>query len=105
MANGSVVRACRVREMATLRGNVGVRRQDRRYWFSGSTPMSDVKARFATMLIAATVAACAVALPVAAQEPSVVGLWQKLDEEGKPVGWFLFVEHNGTYEGAIAKLF
>jgi hypothetical protein len=38
-------------------------------------------------------------------EPSVSGLWQKQDEAKRPVGWFLFVEHNGTYEGAIAKMF
>ena len=42
----------------------------------------------------------------AAAEPSVVGLWQKIDEQtGATVGWFLFVEHGGTYEGAIAKTF
>jgi uncharacterized protein (DUF2147 family) len=41
----------------------------------------------------------------AATEPSVSGLWQKIDgETGKPVGWFLFVERNGLYEGVIAKL-
>jgi hypothetical protein len=41
-------------------------------------------------------------------EPSVSGLWQKIDgETGKPVGsfLFLFVERNGLYEGVIAKLF
>ena len=33
----------------------------------------------------------------AAMEPSVGGLWQKIDwETGKPVGWFLFVERNGS---------
>jgi hypothetical protein len=42
----------------------------------------------------------------AASEPSVSGLWQKIDgETAKPVGWFLFVERNGLYEGVIAKLF
>jgi hypothetical protein len=44
-------------------------------------------------------------LPARAAEPSVVGLWQKQDEAKRPVGWFLFVERNGTYEGAIAKMF
>jgi hypothetical protein len=42
----------------------------------------------------------------AATEPSVSGLWQKIDgETGKPVVWFLFVERNALYEGVIAKLF
>jgi hypothetical protein len=41
-----------------------------------------------------------------ATEPLVSGLWQKIDgETGKPVGWFLFVERVGLYEGVIAKLF
>jgi hypothetical protein len=36
----------------------------------------------------------------------VAGLWQKTDEDtGKPVGWFLFVEHNGAFQGVFAKLF
>jgi uncharacterized protein (DUF2147 family) len=52
------------------------------------------------------VALVAAAHSAAAQEPSVSGLWQKIDDEtGKTVGWFLFVENNGLYEGAIAKLF
>lgn len=58
------------------------------------------------MLTLAVVAMFAAATVSArAQQPSVAGLWQKLDDENKPVGWFLFVEHHGVYEGAIAKLF
>jgi hypothetical protein len=41
--------------------------------------------------------------PLAA-EPTAAGLWQKV-EDGQSVGWFLFVERNGVYEGAIAKIF
>ena len=44
------------------------------------------------------------AIPAQAQEPSAAGLWQKI-EDGKPVVWFLMVDHEGIFEGAIAKLF
>ena len=37
-------------------------------------------------------------------EPTVTGLWAKM-ESGRPVVWFLFVEHDGVFEGAIAKSF
>ncbi len=47
----------------------------------------------------------AVLLPVArAAEPSAAGLWQKL-EDGKPVAWFLVIDHEGIFEGVIAKTF
>ena len=58
------------------------------------------------LFMAGLVAVFAAVQPVAAQEPSAAGLWQKVDPEtGKTVGWFLFVERDGTYQGVIAKLF
>jgi hypothetical protein len=35
---------------------------------------------------------------------SAAGLWQKV-EDGKPTGWFLVIDHNGIFEGIIAKMF
>ena len=64
-------------------------------------PSKWVMVAFLAAALALTAAASA-----AATEPSVSGLWQKIEAEtGKPVGWFLFVERNGLYEGVIAKLF
>jgi hypothetical protein len=65
-----------------------------------------------SMRVAAIVAALmviAAPLPVRAQmaaqgAPSAAGLWEKT-EHGKPDGWFLVVERDGIFEGAIAKMF
>jgi uncharacterized protein (DUF2147 family) len=46
----------------------------------------------------------AATLPARAAEPSAAGLWQKF-EKGKPVGMFLVIDNNGTFEGVIAKMF
>ncbi|MCK1389077.1 DUF2147 domain-containing protein [Bradyrhizobium sp. 21] len=42
--------------------------------------------------------------PAAQAQPTAAGLWQKV-EDGKTVGWFLFIDHNGIFEGVIAKTF
>jgi|HubBroStandDraft_6_1064221.scaffolds.fasta_scaffold300635_1 uncharacterized protein (DUF2147 family) len=58
------------------------------------------------VVMVALASLCFGARGVDAQEPSAAGLWQQIDpESGKSDGWFLIYEHNGTYEGAIVKMF
>jgi hypothetical protein len=58
------------------------------------------------LVITGLVSLLATVQSVAAQGPSLVGLWQKIDEETrKTVVWFLFIERGGAYEGVAAKLF
>jgi hypothetical protein len=44
------------------------------------------------------------AWPALADEPSAAGLWQKV-EDGHPVLYILVVDHNGIFEGVMAKTF
>jgi hypothetical protein len=74
---------------------------------------NDMKTRIAALLLTTFAAVIplvshAQPLPRTPQErpwePTVTGLWAKM-ESGRPVVWFLFVEHDGVFEGAIAKSF
>jgi hypothetical protein len=63
-------------------------------------------AQWTKPVVAGLVALFVAVQPVAAAQPSVAGLWQKIDPEtGKTVIWFLFVKDGDTYEGVAAKLF
>ena len=56
--------------------------------------------------MAALLMLVAAANSTVAADPLVTGLWQKIDEPtSKSVGWFLFTESEGIYQGMIAKLF
>ena len=66
--------------------------------------MRNALSRFRLILPIVAALVLSAAFGAHAQEPSAAGLWQKI-EEGKPVAWFLVVDHDGIFEGAIAKMF
>jgi uncharacterized protein (DUF2147 family) len=48
---------------------------------------------------------CSPANAGGAAELTAGGIWEKLDDAGKPEGWFRIAERNGVYEGQIVKMF
>jgi Uncharacterized protein conserved in bacteria (DUF2147) len=62
------------------------------------------KLRLTLPIMAGLVFLLTFVLPGQAAELSAAGLWQKI-EDGKPVAWFLLLDHDGIFEGVIAKTF
>jgi hypothetical protein len=68
------------------------------------TQLAVLAVLLAASLYQPAAAQTAATAPAVQAGPSAAGLWQKL-EDGKPDGWFLIVDHDGIFEGAIAKMF
>jgi uncharacterized protein (DUF2147 family) len=64
-----------------------------------------MRLKFLMVIVASLMAVLAYAGPLREAEPSAVGLWEQADENGRVGAWFLIFEHDGVYEGAIAKMF
>jgi len=62
------------------------------------------KLRLALPITTGIVMLLAIMFPGQSAEPSAAGLWQKI-EDGKPVLWVLVLDHDGVFEGVIAKTF
>jgi len=66
------------------------------------TAVSGVRLLLPLMTVLAMV--LAVAFPARAAELTAAGLWQKI-ENGKPEVYVLMIDHNGIFEGVMAKTF
>ena len=66
------------------------------------TAVSRVRLLLPLMTVLAMVPA--VAFPARAAELTAAGLWQKI-ENGKPEVYVLMIDHNGIFEGVMAKTF
>jgi uncharacterized protein (DUF2147 family) len=60
--------------------------------------------RLALPFMAVLALLLAVTFQARAAEPSAAGLWQKI-EDGKPALYVLVIDHNGIFEGVMAKTF
>jgi uncharacterized protein (DUF2147 family) len=55
--------------------------------------------------VAIWTAAAGSSITARAEEPTAAGLWEKLDESGRPEAWFRIAECGSTYEGQIVRIF
>jgi hypothetical protein len=64
-----------------------------------------LKTKWTVLVVTVLALLGAATLPGRSAGPSLLGLWQKQSDDGRPIIWVLFVERNGIYEGVLTKLF
>jgi uncharacterized protein (DUF2147 family) len=68
--------------------------------------MMRVRLAIAAVALVAALVPFAWCVPAYSAGQSPVGLWQAVDADTKdPTGWFLIADHNGVFDGIIAKMF
>lgn len=86
------------REMTILSGDASDRE------LCGDDEWTFLMRRLATLIMAACASLAISVGGVEAAEPTASGLWQKTDD-GRPVVWVLMVDHDGVFEGIMARMF
>jgi uncharacterized protein (DUF2147 family) len=65
-----------------------------------------MKARIAILALTAAATIAGMSVPCRAADQMATGLWEKRNDQGQPVVWFMFVERpNNIFEGVVAKAF
>ncbi len=72
---------------------------------SAPRPAGETKPRLRLVLGLAAMLAAVSTGGFAQTWTTAAGFWQSSDDEGKPNGWFYFVDKNGVFEGRLVKTF